>query len=148
MFYTERTYADAYVFTCMPVANRYLRRKLQRISRLRCCQLRCQSIEGSCCSYSEKTTAAETKTDRTPRPHLLDSEIIKYHSLTQLYRLRKNAQAVSRSFVAKFTHVGAICSCFLNVHSTYVLYPLCNQETPVHICVLHQYIIETMPVAR
>ena len=33
-------------------------------------------IEGSCCSYSEKMTAAETKTDRVPRSHLLDSEIV------------------------------------------------------------------------
>ena len=31
-------------------------------------------IEGSC--YSEKTTAAETKTDRVPRSHFLDSEIV------------------------------------------------------------------------
>ena len=128
---------NAYIFTCMPVVHGYLRHKLQRISRLSCCQFRCQSIEGSCCSYSKKTTAAETKTDRTSRSHLLDSEVIKYHKLTQIYRLSKNAQAVSMSYVAKFTHVSAICMCFLNVRSAYVLYLLCNQETPVHVCVLH-----------
>ena len=30
-------------------------------------------------------------------------------------------------FMAQFVHVSAICRCFLNVHSTYVLDPLCNQ---------------------
>ena len=32
-------------------------------------------IEGSCCNYSEKTTAAKTKTDRVQRSHLLDSKL-------------------------------------------------------------------------
>ena len=40
-FYTKRTCVDAYVFTCMPVVR--TRHILQRISRLRPCQLRCQA---------------------------------------------------------------------------------------------------------
>ena len=63
----------------------------------------------------------------------------------QIHRLRKNAQAVSTSFVAKFAHVSAIHRCLL---SSYVLYPLYNQEISVCVCVLYPYVIERTSVVR
>ena len=52
--------------------------------------------------------------DCSRRLHLLDSKIVEYHCLMQIYRLRKNAQAVSTSFVAKFAHV-----CTIHIHTIY-----------------------------
>ena len=49
-------------------------------------------------------------------------------------------------FLTKFAHISAICRCFLNIHSTYMLYPLHNQETSVCICVLQLFVIERTPV--
>ena len=45
-------------------------------------------------------------------------------------------------------HVSAIRRCFLNVCSMCVLYLLRNQETPLRVCVLHPFVIKTMPVVR
>ena len=66
-------------------------------------------IKGSCCSYSEKTTATETKTDRVPRSHLLDSEIVKQHCLMQIYCLRKNAQADWTNSLLSFLYSVSVC---------------------------------------
>ena len=63
-----------------------------------------------------------------------------------LYRYIVLGTSTSTSFVTKFANVSTIRRCFLNVHSTYMLYPLHNQETPV--CVLQLYIFEKLPVVR
>ena len=75
---------DAYVFTCTPVVKHgytvdckefhafVVPVKVPVLAPV----LPSRPIEGLCCNYSEKTTAAKTKTDRVQRSDLLDSDFL------------------------------------------------------------------------
>ena len=115
MFYTKCTCADAYVFTCTAKAR--VRCKFPRISCFRHHQLRYQACASA-----------------------FIPSVVGLHLSFPLFviiPMLSLAQAVWTSFEAKFTHVSVISRCFLNVHSTYELFPLHKQETL--ICLLQLY---------